>query len=107
MSATIRIGDTVRVEGHGAVAWHVDAYATEWTEEKWEYIPEWGPEDDQDSWAYLEPEQIEDSTRVDCHMIGDDRTFTFELDELVPLAREDYCGECGQIGCTHDAYDRG
>jgi hypothetical protein len=44
--------------------------------------------------------------RVACRMVGDDRTFLFEREELEPLEREYYCGVCGQIGCTHDGYDR-
>jgi len=39
-------------------------------------------------------------------MVGDDRPFRFDEDDLKPVKREDFCGECGQIGCTHDAYDR-
>ena len=38
-------------------------------------------------------------------MVGDDRHFTFDPDELTPIKRRDYCGECGQIGCTHDGHD--
>lgn len=44
--------------------------------------------------------------RVQAHMIGDDRTFEFDRDEVVVLEREAFCGECGQIGCTHDGLDR-
>lgn len=39
-------------------------------------------------------------------MVGDDREFLVNVDDLEPIAREDYCGVCGQIGCTHDGYDR-
>ncbi len=39
-------------------------------------------------------------------MVGDDRHFSIEPDDLTPLLREDYCGECGQVGCTCDGYDR-
>lgn len=44
--------------------------------------------------------------QVVCRMVGDDRNFSFDPSELSQLAREEYCGECGQIGCTHDGYDR-
>lgn len=33
------------------------------------------------------------------HMIGDDRTFLYRLEDVTPLARGSYCLECGQIGC--------
>jgi hypothetical protein len=32
--------------------------------------------------------------------------FLDEPDDVVPLEREDYCGECGQVGCSHDGLDR-
>lgn len=37
---------------------------------------------------------------IDCHMIGDDHTWTHDADDLSPLSDEDYCGECGQTGCS-------
>ena len=39
-------------------------------------------------------------------MVGDDHRFTFDPDDLTPLGETDYCGSCGQIGCTHDGRDR-
>jgi hypothetical protein len=69
-------GAKVTVEGYRGVAWWVD---------------------------HIQPE---DNSRVACVMVGDDRRFTFERSELAALAREDYCGECGQIGCTHDGLVR-
>jgi hypothetical protein len=44
--------------------------------------------------------------QVICRMVGDDRDFSVGRDELSSLAREDFCGECGQVGCTHDGYER-
>lgn len=38
--------------------------------------------------------------RVEAHMIGDDRTFEHDRTDLTPIADEDYCGGCGQIGCS-------
>ncbi len=39
-------------------------------------------------------------------MIGDDCRHVVDQDDLTPLDRADYCGECGQIGCQCDGYDR-
>jgi hypothetical protein len=39
-------------------------------------------------------------------MVGDDHYFVVEPEDIAELAREDYCGECGQIGCACDGYDR-
>ena len=38
-------------------------------------------------------------------MVGDDTVHLVEADDLVPLARREYCGVCGQVGCAHDARD--
>ena len=56
--------------------------------------------------AYATDDDTERTGRVVAIMVGDDRHFTFEPDELTPLAREAYCGSCGQVGCTHDGLDR-
>lgn len=63
----------------------------------------WETEPDSDTgWTGIE----ERTGRVIARMLGDDSNFAFELDELEKIEREDYCIECGQIGCTHDGFDR-
>ena len=63
----------------------------------------WETESDEDTeWSGVEVR----TGRVVAVMIGDDRRFMFDPDELTPLEREAYCGSCGQIGCVHDGYDR-
>lgn len=32
-------------------------------------------------------------------MVGDDRVFEVDRDDLSPLDADDYCSECGQVGC--------
>ena len=76
------------VRNHIAVAWWIMGWET-------------GPDEDTE-WSGFEVR----TGRVVARMVGDDRDYTFEPDDLEPLAREAYCGECGQIGCTHDGYDR-
>lgn len=39
-------------------------------------------------------------------MVGDDRVFEVDRDDLTPLNDLDYCAVCGQVGCTHDGRDR-
>ena len=39
-------------------------------------------------------------------MIGDDHRWRIDPSDIDPIDRADYCAECGQLGCTHDAYDR-
>jgi len=39
-------------------------------------------------------------------MIGDDGRHRVDRDDFVALKRNDYCGECGQVGCACDGLDR-
>ena len=39
-------------------------------------------------------------------MVGDDRKHVVDADDCVEIAREAYCGECGQMGCGHDGLER-
>ncbi len=71
------------VQGYKGVAWRVYG---------WESQP-----DEDTEWSGIE----ERTGRVVCVMVGDDRRFTFEPDELNPLSDGDYCGTCGQVGCSH------
>lgn len=80
--------DAYRVSGYDGIAWHVLGWETE-------------PDEDTE-WSGIENR----TGNLVCMMVGDDRHFVFEPDEVAPLEREDYCGSCGQIGCTHDGYDR-
>lgn len=34
-------------------------------------------------------------------MVGDDRLIPIDADDLSELKDEEYCSECGQIGCCH------
>ncbi len=95
-SAHYRIGPT-------AVAWYLLGYATEWTEEECIYSGE-GDEDDPSNYLYNEPEEIEDRDRVRACMVGDDRVETVDVDDLTLIDEEDFCRDCGQIGCGHNVY---
>jgi len=37
--------------------------------------------------------------RVMAHMVGDDRGFPFDPDDLTMIHDDDYCPGCGQVGC--------
>jgi len=80
--------DAYTVSGYRGIAWYVRGWETQ--------------ADEDTEWTGESPR----TGRVVATMVGDDRQFTFDPDELTPLAREDYCGECGQIGCGHDGLDR-
>jgi hypothetical protein len=67
------------------------------------YVHGWETAPDADTeWTGME----ERTGRVSATMVGDDRMFNFDPEDVTPLPREDYCGQCGQIGCTHDGLDR-
>jgi hypothetical protein len=85
-----------RIEGYDGIAWGLRGYAKEWTEEWYEDVGTQSMPD----YIVHEPEEIEDRTRVEAVMIGDDRVFTFGIDEITPIDEDEYCPECGQIGCT-------
>jgi hypothetical protein len=71
-----------RVEGYGGVAWYLLGY---------EKI-----RDEDYEWTGIE---YENTDRVWAVMVGDDRVFTFDVEELSKLEDDEYCPECGQIGC--------
>ena len=87
-----------KVEGYSGIAWYTLGYATTTTEESWTYDGEGDP-DDEASYLYNEPEEIPDTDNAIMVMVGDDRKHTIPVEDLTPIADEDYCSCCGQIGC--------
>lgn len=59
----------------------------------------WQTEPDEDTeWSGYETR----TGRIIVRMIGDDHRYAVDPDDIAPIAREEYCSECGQIGCGHD-----
>lgn len=71
-----------RVASYPGVAWRLWGWVT--------------TKDGDFEWTGME---YTDMTRVRAHMVGDDRAFEFDVDELIPLGEDEYCDGCGQIGC--------
>ncbi len=105
------------VERFPGVAWRLLGYVTEWTEESWslacddpahvyEYTEDYyEPEDQADThgpecYLYNEPEEVDDTTRVQAVMVGNDRVAFIDVDDLVLLPESGFCRDCGQVGCT-------
>jgi len=65
--------------------------------------PEMTEVEDELGYPDLEPSQ----DRVRVRMVGDDKVHIVDKDDCTEIPEEDYCHECGQIGCTHDGLDRG
>jgi hypothetical protein len=86
--------DTFSADAYTAKGWSA---GVAWRVFGWETQP-----DEDTEWTGYEVR----TGRVVAVMVGDDQRFTFDPEELTPLAREEYCGVCGQVGCNHDGYER-
>lgn len=72
-----------QVKGWSGIAWRVLG---------------WETEPDQDTeWTGMENR----TGKVCARMVGDDKMFSFDPEEVSELKEEEYCPECGQIGCGH------
>lgn len=64
-----------------------------------------GPHTQPDSETWCTGEES-DTGFVRAVMVGDDRVFVLDPDDLTPIDEDDYCHGCGQLGCSHDGRDR-
>lgn len=94
----VDFGMYVSHESYRGVAFWVDDWSKKIVEKYVEY-PDFG-DSGEPFYGWEEVEVISDSM-VDCYMIGDDRKFEFDIDELTAIDVNDFCGSCGQIGCGH------
>lgn len=81
-------GTVYQVRGHGLIAFRLDRWA-----ESWELSDEMD--------TYGDGEWIEDPStgQVIAIMVGDDYEWIVDVDDLIPLADDEFCVECGQIDC--------
>ena len=80
--------DGYKIDGYKGIAWNVLGWET--------------TEDSDTEWTGM---LVRTGNVVAC-MIGDDRYFVFDRNEVNSIEREEFCGECGQIGCQHDGIER-
>lgn len=99
-------GPTVRVRGFSGVACRVCGW-------KRVYEPytclKTDPETGEEFEAEVgDGEWVDDPDRsmVVVVMVGDNHKYTVPIEDVELLDRAEFCGECGQIGCTHDGMDR-
>lgn len=52
--------------------------------------------DEDYEWSGIE---YDDREKVQAVMVGDDRVHEIDVDDLTEISDDDYCPECGQIGC--------
>lgn len=98
MDTETMIGATVTVEGYSGVAWRIVGW-----EQVWEPITYLATDDDGNEWEEDsgEGEWIDspDCSRIVAIMVGDDRKFTFDVSDVSAITSDDYCADCGQVGC--------
>lgn len=91
------VGGYIAVKGYSGVAFWLDDWAKEVKDEMFSFIDD---ETGEVFWGWDEVEVVSDSM-VECYMIGDDRKFVVDIQDLTPININDFCGSCGQIGCGH------
>lgn len=107
--ATAPLDTTTRytVAGFAGIAFYFAGYAKTWTEGEWVFLGDDNDDpDDEANYVYDEPEQVEDRSRARMVMVGDDHVFEIDVDDLTQISEDDYCHECGQIGCRGDLRER-
>lgn len=73
------------VEGYKGIAFYLRGYVEE---------------DDADTeWTGI---KAVNRDQVRAVMVGDDREHIVDVSDLTVIGEDDYCHECGQIGCSHD-----
>jgi hypothetical protein len=113
----IKVGDSVTVPRSNGVAWRFWGHPVkrEYSEPYWESVVEEcdcfdKAECNRKNHGYWveDPEGYEsvEADKAVVVMVGDDQRLTYDMEDLTPLPDEAFCGECGQIGCTHDGKER-
>jgi hypothetical protein len=87
-----------KVRGYGGVAWHT--IEDEWEPE--EYVDILVDEDGHE-YAVVGETTNPNEGMVCAMMVGDDQIFYFDPADVteINLEEDDFCIECGQIGCGH------
>ena len=87
-----------------AETFSADAYTVDgWGQGVAFYVRGWELEADEDTeWSGIKNR----TGQVVVTMVGDDRKFAVDPDDVHPINEDDYCHECGQVGCCHDGRDR-
>lgn len=94
---TLDMDGRYKVKGWPGVAVWLDG----WTQ-RWEPSTVLMEDEDGNEWEEPDPEgegEYVDDDTVQAVMVGDDKRHTVDVSDLIPIADEDYCSGCGQIGC--------
>ena len=85
--------------GNG-IAWYAVGYAT--TEVEVE--DSWTDDETGETFYSYDVETVEDPERVVMVMVGDDREFTYDVEDVEVIPDDSFCRDCGQIGCGCNVY---
>ncbi len=89
------------VAGYSGIAFYLHKWPAVW-EPHYVYFP--AEDDCQEEWAEEGGEWVHGvpGDNVVAIMVGDDREFIIDIDDLTLLDDKDYCYVCGQVGCKGD-----
>lgn len=79
---TLDMNARYKVEGYNGIAFYLIGY---------EMI-----RDEDYEWSGIE---YANTSMVRAIMVGDDHVHLVDVDDLTPLKDDEYCPECGQVGC--------
>lgn len=86
-----------KVDGYDGVAWRACRHPETLWIPGWLELPDGQLVEDEEDGEF-----VENTDLVVCVMIGDNREFEFEIDELTKISDDEFCSSCGQLGCQHD-----
>lgn len=104
-----RVDDDGRyVIGRAGVAWYVVGRSQRWVPDHYlapcdahDADPAGAEDCDVCAWYEDGGEWVDDPAgQLWACMVGDDTLHPVDADELEPIAEDDYCGGCGQVGCA-------
>ena len=94
---------TTRNNYEDATEYAEDAYKVDnWGKGIAFYVLGWETEPDEDTeWSGMENR----TGNLVVRMVGDDRNFSVDPDDVEPLQPTEFCRECGQVGCGHAVWE--
>lgn len=90
-----------KVDGSGEIAYYLRGY-----EQTWEPFTELREDENGDVYDHVTDigEWIDNTDNVIAVMVGDDREHIIDVDDLIKIEEDDFCRDCGQVGCGHNVY---
>lgn len=93
-----------RIKGYDGIAWFIVGYDKKFVPDIIEYIDSDGTVYEDESHYDGEWQEDTESGILLACMLGDDRTFKFDISDFIKLDDDEYCSCCGQVGCKAYSY---